>query len=384
MNPADKPVRVIVLGATGSIGRQTLACIGDANKVRPGSFIVVGLSASTNREALCEAALPHPEARLALAETTGRHESISFSGRDASAKLIESVDADIVVNGISGSHGLAASIAAVARGKNLALANKESVVMGWHLLKATAAATKAEIIPVDSEHAALFQLINRIGRRSITELTITASGGPFLTLPIERLAAVTADDAARHPTWKMGRKISIDSASLANKGLELIEAVRLFDMDVDRVKVLIHPESIVHALVRTRDSSLYAQMSNPDMRLPINAALYWPREVDSSYGLLDLAGRALSFEAPDLERFPLLQLARQAAGDGNASTVAFNAANEIAVDAFDSGRIGFTDLAKVVASTLSADWTIPLPNLGSILDADARARRLASERILEL
>jgi 1-deoxy-D-xylulose-5-phosphate reductoisomerase len=384
MNLKQGTKRVLVLGATGSIGRQTLSCIADANAISPGTFSVIGLSANHNHEGLKRTALPYPQALLALATEPVSKDGIAFSGEYSSVRLVESCDADIVVNGISGSRGLAASIASVSRGMNLALANKESVVMGWHLLKASALEHNANIIPVDSEHAALFQLLSRIGRESVAELTITASGGPFRKLSLERLAEVTPDDAARHPTWAMGRKISIDSASLANKGLELIEAVRLFDMEASRVKVLIHPESIVHALVRAKDSSLYAQMSSPDMRLPIQAALYWPKEMESAYGLLDLAGKTLNFEAPDTRRFPMLELARQAAGSGQGATVAYNAANEVAVEAFDAGKIRFVDIPLIVAAILEADWAFPLPSLGSILDADARARRLANEKILEL
>lgn len=383
MTVSHSVTRVIILGATGSIGRQTLSCIADANAATPGTFLVVGLSAGNNRQALLRAGSEHPQARLALTSATEPSREIPFWGDFASESLVQSCDADMVVNGISGSRGLAASIAAVSRGMNLALANKESVVMGWHLLRAAALEHHSTIIPVDSEHAALFQLISRIGRASVQELIITASGGPFRKFSPLQLAKVTPDDAARHPTWAMGRKISIDSASLANKGLELIEAVRLFDIEVDRVKVLIHPESVVHALVRAKDSSLYAQMSMPDMRLPIQAALFWPVETESAYGLIDLAGKTLSFEEPDIVRFPMLELARQAARTSQGAPVAYNAANEIAVAAFDAGSITFTEIPDVVEKTLCADWAFPLPSLGSILDADARARRLAREAILE-
>ena len=277
-----------------------------------------------------------------------------------------------------------ASVEALSTGKNLALANKESVVMGYSHLKALAGKNHLSIIPVDSEHAALFQLNSRIGPASLKELTITASGGPFRNKSKVDLEGIGPDDAARHPVWQMGRKISIDSATLANKGLELIEAVRLFDFKESAVNVLIHPESIVHALVRTVDGALYAHMSLPDMRLPINAALHWPEESETSFGLLDLAGKTLHFESPDLEKFPMLALARTAVRAGEAATIAYNAANEVAVAAFEARTIRFTQIAEIVASVLLNDWAFPVPSIGSIFDFDAKARSLAHLAVTEI
>lgn len=377
------PKKVIVLGATGFIGRQALDCIDSANREDPGRFLVTGLSANSNGADLLEAAASHKGALLALSGHAQAQEGIDFCGQAAIASLLEAADADLVINGIAGSAGLLASLHALETGKNLGLANKESVVMAYSHLKSLAEKRGLNILPIDSEHAALFQLISRIGAGSIRELTITASGGPFRTRPVEELERITPDEAAKHPVWKMGRKISIDSATLANKGLELIEAVRLFSVPERMVRVLVHPESLVHALVRTSDSALYAHMSSPDMRLPINIVLFWPEEVDSAFGRLDLAGRTLHFEDPDPARFPMLELARNAVRTGEAATIAYNAANEIAVAAFEEGRIGFTRISKIVESTLCHDWSFPIPDVDSIFSCDAQARSVAHHAVLE-
>ncbi|HWR10899.1 MAG TPA: 1-deoxy-D-xylulose-5-phosphate reductoisomerase [Rectinemataceae bacterium] len=377
------PKKVLILGATGSIGRQTIDCVEEANKKTPGRFIVVGLSANRNAAALLEAGSRFPGAKLALSGDDGDEAAsedvsgVGWRGAGAIVSLIRNSNADLAVNGIAGAAGLLASIEALSSGKNLALANKESVVMGYSHLRKLADKNRLSIIPVDSEHAALFQLISRIGSASVRELTITASGGPFRDKSPAELENIGPDEAARHPVWKMGRKISIDSATLANKGLELIEAVRLFGLPEENVKVLVHPESIVHALVRTKDSALYAHLSSPDMRLPINIALHWPEETEAAYGSLDLAGRTLHFEAPDTGRFPMLSLARDAVRIGEAATIAYNAANEIAVEAFEAGTIRFTRIAAVVDATLSHDWAFPVPDIDSIFEADTKARSLA-------
>lgn len=377
------PKKVIILGATGSIGRQTIDCVEAANAKNPGNFVVVGLGANRNAEALLAAGKKFPGAKLALS-VDQKVDGVLHSGPRSYSALIKETEADLVVNGISGAAGLMASIDALSTGKNLALANKESVVMGYSHLKSLARRNGAFIVPVDSEHAALFQLTSRIGSASVKELIITASGGPFRNKTKEELERMGPDEAAHHPVWAMGRKISIDSATLANKGLELIEAVRLFDFDESAVKVLVHPESIVHALVRTMDGALYAHLSSPDMRLPINIALHWPEEVEASYGFLDLAGKTLHFDSPDCERFPMLALAREAVRVGEAATIAYNAANEVAVEAFERGALRFTQIADVVAAVLSNDWAFPVPSLGSIFDFDAKARSLAHLAVTEL
>lgn len=372
--PHRLKTRVIVLGATGSIGRQTMDCLREAARTEPERFDVKALSAHSDADGLARVACEWPGAATVLSR-----------GRDAALEaLIRETEADLVVNGIAGAAGLAASVAALESGKDLALANKESVVMAWSLLRDKASRHGAMIIPVDSEHAALFQLTNRIGADSIEELCITASGGPFRDRDPETLDSVSPDEAARHPTWNMGRKISIDSATLANKGLELIEAVRLFGFSQDRVKVLVHPESLVHALVRTIDGALYAHISEADMRLPIDVALHWPQERPCCFGRLDLAGRTLRFLAPDPARYPMLAHARAAAAEGEGASIAYNAADEVAVDAFEKGFIRFTQIAELVGRTLDAHWISPEPDLDAILETDRLAREKARRVLSEM
>ncbi len=256
--------------------------------------------------------------------------------------------------------------------------------MGWRLLKRAAETSGRTIIPVDSEHSALFQLTSGVDRMHIDSLIITASGGAFRDLPIHRLGDVTPEQASTHPNWNMGRKITIDSASMANKGLEIIEAVRMFDFSPGKVSVLVHPESLVHAMVRTIDGCLYAQISAPDMRSPIQNALDWPDLHPAPYGTLDLAGRSLTFRAPDQERYPLLGLAYEAVRAGEGASVAYNAADEVAVAAFEAGKIRFTQIAGVVAATLQADWPSQLDDEGSIFETDSRARHAAKRSVLEI
>ncbi|MGB4572232.1 MAG: 1-deoxy-D-xylulose-5-phosphate reductoisomerase [Rectinemataceae bacterium] len=374
------PTSVIVLGATGSIGRQTLDCLRAAAKSEPGRFEIKALTAHHNFESLREAGREWPGATLVLSGAAGQG-APSISPIE---QLLRTTDADLVVNGISGAAGLSASVVALESGKNLALANKESVVMAWGLLADRAKRYGRKIIPVDSEHAALFQLTGRIGTGSIDELFITASGGPFRDRDPATLFSVTPDEAAKHPTWKMGRKISIDSATLANKGLELIEAVRFFSIRPEQIRVLVHPESIVHALVRTIDGALYAHLSEADMHLPIDVALHWPEERPCPFGRLDLAGKTLHFADPDPLRFPMLGLARAAVTSGEGFTIAYNAANEIAVEAFEAGKIRFTQIAELVERTLDYGWNSPEIDLGAILESDSAARTRARTVLSEM
>ena len=370
--------RVIVLGAGGSIGRQTLDVIREsADSDSP--LELAGFSVHSNQEALKELVHEFP---TAIAAWTGSSdaapEESDWSGVEALSKLLSEARADIVVNGIAGAAGLSASILTLRNKIHLALANKESIVMGYRLLKKLADENDCDIIPVDSEHSGLFQLIQRIGKNIISELTITASGGPFRAFPLEKLSSVTADDACRHPVWKMGRKISIDSATMANKGLELIEASRLFNVTQQHIRVLIHPQSYVHAMVRTFDGALYAQISRPDMRLPIHAALYWPQNLATSFGFADLADKNLEFYEPQKERYPLLWLARQALEGGEAACIAYNAVNEVAVERFDKALITFPQIADIVRDALGKDWNLPVDSFEDIFDIDTKARKIAA------
>jgi len=373
------PGRVIVLGAAGSIGRQTL----DVIRGSAGSedvFELAGFSVHSNRDTLARLNHEFPKTKAAWSgDIASAPEGSTWAGPEALARLLSETGADIVVNGIAGAAGLSASILALQNKMRLALANKESIVMGYRLLKRLADENHCAIIPVDSEHAGLFQLIQRIGRDIISELTITASGGPFRSLPVEQLSSMTADDACKHPIWKMGRKISIDSATMANKGLELIEASRLFDMPQQHLQVLIHPQSYVHAMVRTLDGALYAQISKPDMRLPIHAALCWPHNTPSPFGFADLRGKSLEFYEPEKTRYPMLWLARQALEEGEASCVAYNAANEVAVAHFDRGSIQFTQIGGVVSKTLGNGWNLPVDSFEDIFHIDTMARKIAAD-----
>lgn len=249
--------------------------------------------------------------------------------------------------------------------------------MAWQLVKETAQKNNAAIIPVDSEHSALFNLIQKIGTDSISELIITASGGPFRNYTKEQIAAVTVEQALNHPTWSMGKKITVDSATLANKGLEVIEACRLFDRTPQQVKVVVHPQSLVHSLVRTKDGMLYAQISNPDMRHPIFSALVWPEYEPNYLEPFDLAGHEMTFFPPRLDTFPLLAAAYDCAAKGNSYTIAFNAANEIAVHAFLEKKCSFTCISDCVKAVITEDWSDCPDTLEKILFADKKARGLA-------
>jgi 1-deoxy-D-xylulose-5-phosphate reductoisomerase len=372
--------RVIVVGATGSIGTQSL----DVLAAQSESFEVVGLSAHTLEAPLRAAGARYPKAALCLSGAQRLAEGIAFFGEDGLEELIGSLTPDIVINGAAGSGGLRPSLAALRCGADLALANKESVVMAWPLLEKASRASGSKILPVDSEHAALFQLVEKIGSGHIEELVITASGGAFRDKALEELANVTPDQAASHPNWSMGRKITIDSATMANKGLEVIEASRLFGFPPERVKVLVHPQSLVHALVRTTEGSLYAQLSEPDMRVPIQNALTWPEIVSCPFGRLDLAGKKLEFREAEGARYPLLGLAYAALSAGEGATVAYNAADETAVAAFEEKRIGYLDIARVVEKTLEGAWPSRVSDLESIFDVDLRARDSARAAVREI
>jgi 1-deoxy-D-xylulose-5-phosphate reductoisomerase len=363
--------RVAVLGATGSIGINTI----DVVSAHPDLFEIVGLSAHSNGETLRDLGRRF-SAKTAL---TGMAASpgVSFCGAGSVASLLEATEPDIVVNGIAGAAGLEPSFMTLEAGKRLALANKETIVMAGPLAKAAEARTGGRIIPVDSEHSAVFHLMAAVGGERVDEIILTASGGPFRDLPLEKLAGVTLEGALAHPNWKMGKKITIDSATMGNKGLEVIEALYLFGLPLASIKVIIHPQSRVHSLVRSKEGSLYAQMSEPDMRVPIFNALAYPDCLPSGFGRLELAGLSLSFVAPEAERFPMLFLAYEAASRGLGATIAYNAANEEAVAAFMDGRIRFTDIARIVEESLGFDFSGEIRDLTDVRDTDGLARRIA-------
>lgn len=368
--------KVLVLGCTGSIGRSTL----DILRRNP-DFSIAGLSAHTSAEKLESLGREFPSAMLALSGGILPDSKRCWSGPGEKGILgmIRASGADIAVNGITGAAGLLPSLAVLEAGMDLALANKETMVMAGSLVRETARKMGRTILPVDSEHSALFQLLDGKDPSIIDEAILTASGGALRDIPLKDLETVTPDQALRHPSWSMGPKITVDSATMANKGLEVIEACRLFDLPEERVKVLIHPQSTVHALIRTTDQALYAQLSRPDMKLPIRDALYWPEQRPEPSCRLDLAGTTLSFSDPDPVRYPLLELARAAIRHSAAAPIAYNAANEIAVAAFLNQRIRFTDIARAVALLLERLNPSDCLSLEEILETDRSARDKTEE-----
>jgi 1-deoxy-D-xylulose-5-phosphate reductoisomerase len=344
--------RIALLGATGSIGRQAVEII-DA----------------------------HPELELVAAASGSRPidglAPLTQVGGDPT-ELLERAQPDVVLNAVVGFAGLPATLWALERGIDLALANKESLVAAGELATAAWRRGGGRLLPVDSEHSAAYQCLEGRDPETVHSLVLTASGGPFRGRGREELADVTPDEALSHPTWNMGPKITIDSATLANKGLELIEAHFLFDLDYEQIEVVIHPTSTVHALVRFRDGAALAHLGYPDMRVPISFALAYPDRAATPIPPLDLAsGLTLEFEAPDLETFPPLGLAREAGERGGTYPCAFNAANEVAVAAFLDGRLPFLAIAETIEETLGSVDGAPARDLNDLLEADAEARRLA-------
>jgi len=361
--------KVIVLGATGSIGTN---CI-DIIRKNPDLFEIAGLSAHRDKVTLEKLCAEFKLQNSVLSSETGEAQLL---------EMIRSTKADIVVNGISGASGLMPSKAALESGKDLALANKETIVMAGNLINALAALHNKKILPVDSEHSAVFNLITAYGRDSVSEIILTASGGPFRTWDKVKLASVTPSDALKHPTWSMGSKITIDSASLANKGLEVIEACRLFTILPDHVKVVVHPQSLVHSFIRTKDGVLYAQVSYPDMRHPILSALTWPDYKPNHLEALTFDQICtMQFEPPRYADFPLLGLAYRAAGLSGRYTIAYNAANEVAVSAFLSGEVSFNGLSEVTARILENDWSGEPATFADVAEADKLARAMAHQTI---
>ena len=365
--------RIILLGCTGSIGSNTL----DVVAAHDDRFHIVAASAHTNETGLLEAAARHNVPYLALSGVAPADNRIQYCGRESLLRMIQEVDADVVVNAIAGSPGLLPSVAALESGKDLALANKESLVMAGKMIMALASSHDSMILPIDSEHAALFSLCSRMNPDEINELILTASGGAFRDLPIEALSPVNWKDALAHPTWDMGTKITIDSASMANKGLEIIEACELFGVPEHRVKVVVHPQSCVHGMVSSRSGSVYAQLSLPDMRTPIHDALTYPSVVDFPFERLNFGDLHLDFSKPDNGRYPCLELARNAARAGGAYPLVYNAANELAVEAFISERILFTDIPTVIESCLEGDWGNLLVSVNQVMETDLSAREKA-------
>jgi 1-deoxy-D-xylulose-5-phosphate reductoisomerase len=370
--------RILIIGSTGSIGTQALDVV-----ERNPELEVVGLAAASSWELLLEQAAAHGVVRMALADPDAAsraaehaHDVEVLAGPEGLVELITDTDCDLVLNALVGSAGLGPTVAALGEGIDLALANKESLVVGGELVTTLAEATGAQLLPVDSEHSALFQLIGGERPGTVDRLVLTASGGPFRGRT--DLDAVTREEALAHPTWDMGGKITIDSATLMNKGLELIEAHHLFGVPYERIDVVVHPQSIIHALVHLNDGASLAHLGYPDMRVPISYALNHPERVDVPVPALDLVELgALTFEAPDLDAFPCLRLAREAAEAGGTAPCVLNAANEVAVHAFLAGDLPFPGIARVIESTLSELPAQPVRHFSDLYAADAEARDVA-------
>jgi 1-deoxy-D-xylulose-5-phosphate reductoisomerase len=381
--------KLLILGATGSIGRQALDVVRDSDDLE-----VVGLTAAQSWERLLAQAVEHGVERVALWDFDAAESARAawrggevLAGPEGAVQLVVESGADLVLNGLVGSAGLGPTVATLGEGIDLALANKESLVVGGELVMALAEGTGARVIPVDSEHSALFQLLRseRNGTAAgkaagtVDSLVLTASGGPFRGMSREALRDVDVESALAHPTWDMGGKITIDSATLMNKGLELIEAHHLFGFPYDAIDVVVHPESIVHALVQLSDGASLAHLGYPDMRVPISYALHYPARADLAMRPLDLAATGkLTFERPDTTTFPSLDLARAAGEEGGTAPCVLNAANEVSVHAFLARRLAFLDIARVIEGTLEATESRPISSFDDLYDADADARRLAA------
>ena len=353
--------RIALLGASGSIGRQALEVI-----------------ASNPELTVCALAT----GSQSLDELAAKHEVEHVQVGGDLTEVLEASEPDLVLNAVVGFAGVGATLWALERGVSLSLANKESLVAAGDLAIAAWRRGGGLLVPVDSEHSAVFQCLEGRAPETVDSVVLTASGGPFRNHSQAALESVTVEEALAHPTWSMGPKITIDSATLANKGLELIEAHFLFDLPYERIDVVVHPSSVVHALVRFRDGASLAHLGYPDMRVPISFAVTFPNRKPTAIRPLDFsAGMTLEFEPPDRERFPLLQLARDAGERGGTFPCAFNAANEVAVAAFLEGKIGFLDIAALVEDALARVGGAPARDLAELVEADDEARRLASGRL---
>jgi len=376
--------KVLVLGSTGSIGTQALEVIGRSEELQ-----AVGLAAGSGWETVGEQAREHGVPAIALADDVAAEQARAnwsgrvLSGEEGIRELIVSSGADLVLNSIVGAAGLGSTIVALTEGIDVALANKESLVLGGELVMALAEATGARLLPVDSEHSALFQLIGAEAPGTVERLVLTASGGPFRGR--DDLSDVSVADALAHPTWRMGGRITIDSATLMNKGFEAIEAHHLFTVPYERIEVVVHPQSLVHSLIHLIDGSSLAHLGYPDMRVPISYALHYPERADVDVPRLDLAAAgSLTFEEPDLETFACLRLALEAGRAGGTAPTVLNAADEVAVAAFLEERIPFTAIPAVIGRVLEEMPAAAVSHFDDLFAADAEARERSQEQVRDL
>jgi 1-deoxy-D-xylulose-5-phosphate reductoisomerase len=382
----EKPRRVTILGSTGSVGCNTI----DLIERNPGAYVVQALTANRNAAALAEqarrlrpsmAVVADPGSYRALKDALAGTEITVAAGPEAVVEAA-SLPADWVMAGIVGAAGLEPTLAGIRQGAVVGLANKETLVCAGELVMAEIKRHGATLLPVDSEHSAIFQVFDFEQSERVERIILTASGGPFRTWTLEAMATVTPAQAVAHPNWDMGAKISVDSATMMNKGLEVIEAHHLFPVAEDRIEVIVHPQSVIHSMVEYVDGSVLAQLGSPDMRTPIAYALGWPERIAAPAARLDFKKVAnLTFEAPDLTRFPALRLAREALQAGGAAPTILNAANEVAVRGFLDGRIGFLDIARIVERTLAAANRFAIANIADVHAVDAHAREIAGAMI---
>jgi len=388
---------VTILGSTGTIGVNTL----DVVQRHREHYEIIALTANTGVDLLYEQCVQYRPKYAALVDedsATQLQDRLQAAGSDT--RVLQGLDGlqtlaslpetDYVMAAIVGAAGLLPTLAAARAGKRVLLANKEALVMSGQLFMDEVRHNNAELLPIDSEHNAIFQCMpgdvaHGIEQAGVEQILLTASGGPFRTTALDQLNGVTPQQAVAHPTWTMGRKISVDSATMMNKGLEVIEACWLFATEQQKIQVVIHPQSVIHSMVRYNDGSVLAQMGNPDMRTPIAHALGWPQRIDSGVEPLDIFEVArLEFEKPDFKRFPCLKMAYESLEIGGTATTALNAANEIAVDAFLNEQLGFTNIAKVIEKTLEEVSVVAAANLSTILQADSDAREIARQQVRQL
>lgn len=379
--------KIVVLGSTGSIGKQTL----DVIRYDPSLAQPVGLAAGSNIDLLLQQAREFGIKHIAVADPDAarRLQDMAsdlnvFAGADGVARLVEEVDCDLVITAVVGAAGIIPTLRAIEAGRDIALANKETLVAAGELVMARVKEKGVKLLPVDSEHSAIFQCLEAGAKEQVRKILLTASGGPFRLTPKEALVQVTPEAALRHPTWRMGGKITIDSATLMNKGLEVIEAMWLFDVELDQIEVVVHPQSIVHSMVEFVDGSIIAQLGVADMRIPIQYALTYPERHPSPAQSLDLFSLGvLEFFPPDLERFPCLRLAYDAAKEGGTMPAVMNAANEVAVAGFLAGRVGFMDIPRIVENVMARHTRSKVESIDDVLVADQWARKNAEVLVKE-
>lgn len=374
---------IALLGSTGSIGVSTLALVREF----PDRFKIHGMVAGQNLPLLAKqiqefgpscVAIQHEEDVPKLRRLLGRSKVEVLAGEAGAAAVVRAAEVDVVLAAIVGGAGLMPCLQGVLAGKDIALANKEALVMAGEIFVAAARKKRVNLLPVDSEHSAIFQCLQGNQRSDVDKIILTASGGPFLRTPLNRLEKVTVRQALKHPNWKMGRKITIDSATMMNKGLEVIEARWEFDIDPDSIQVVVHPQSVVHSMVRYRDGAIMAQLGIPDMRIPIAYALSYPHRLKGSWRALDLTEhRELNFLPVEAKRFPALALAYDALREGGTMPAVLNSANEVAVSAFLSGRIGFREIHRIISRTMERHSARHASEIGEILEVDRWARQEA-------